>query len=381
MTNPTSIHGILAEFDTVDGILHAAEKVKQEGYRKWDCHAPFPVHGLDGAMGIRQTRLPWLVLVMGFAGCSGGILLQWWTNAHDYVYRISGKPDWSLPANIPVAFEMTILFAALTAFFSMWILNGFPRWYSPLFRAKCFTRATDDRFVLAIDARDDLFGEETRKLLESLSPSTIEMIEAPIEDGKIPLKLKGILGIALTLLLLPPAMIANARFTKSTQPRVHIVPNMDTQVTHRGQEASDFFADGQAMRLPISGTYAQEDDRLIGEQVGFWTGKENGAYLSSIPMDVTPEFEDRGRARFGIYCSACHAVNGSGQGTVHLRAQELLSKTWVGPTDLRTDAIKQQAPGQLFESISNGIRNMPSYSSQIPAADRWAIVQYLKESL
>ena len=117
---------------------------------------------------------------------------------------------------------------------------------------------------------------------------------------------------------------------------------------------------------------------MIGDQEGFWTGKENGAYLASIPMDVTSTMTERGADRFAIYCSACHAADGSGQGVVHQRAQELTMKNWVPPTDLRADLVTQQTPGQLFESISVGIRNMPGYSSQISAADRWAIVQYLK---
>ena len=118
------LYGVMAEFDDVTTLCNAADKVRDAGYTKWDCHTPFPVHGLDDLMGIKFTKLPWVVLIMGLTGCSLAVLMQWWMNAVDYPYDISGKPQWSLPANIPVIFEMTVLFSAFTAFFGMWIANG-----------------------------------------------------------------------------------------------------------------------------------------------------------------------------------------------------------------------------------------------------------------
>jgi hypothetical protein len=101
--------GVLGEFNDVDSVARAARTVRRAGFTRWDVHSPFPIHGIDYAMGIRPTRLPWIVLGAGLTGLSGGILLQWWTNAFDYPFFISGKPVWSLPANIPVIFELTIL--------------------------------------------------------------------------------------------------------------------------------------------------------------------------------------------------------------------------------------------------------------------------------
>jgi len=172
------IYGLLVEFETVDQLLDAAERVRDEGYTRWDCHAPFPVHGLDGAMGIRQSKLPLLVFAAGLAGAAGGILLQWFTNAFDYPFLISGKPLFSLPANIPVAFETTILFAAISALVGMLALNGLPQLTHPLFANRSFKRATDDRFFISIEARDPLFDPaKTRELLESVSDQPVEEIE------------------------------------------------------------------------------------------------------------------------------------------------------------------------------------------------------------
>lgn len=171
--------GLLAEFDDVPSLVQACEAVRDAGYARWDAHTPFPVHGLNDAMGLRPTRLPWLVLVGGVVGAAGALLLQWWTNAVDYPYNISGKPLFSLPANIPVTFEGTILVAALCAFFGMLVLNGLPTWYHPLLRSERFRRTTADRFFISIQASDPRFHRErTRGFLESLGATHVE----PIED-------------------------------------------------------------------------------------------------------------------------------------------------------------------------------------------------------
>lgn len=167
--------GLLAEFDSVDGILAAAEKVRDAGYRRWDVHTPFPIHGMDDAMGIRPTILPWLVVMGGVAGLLGGLALQVYTNAIDYPMFVSGKPLVSLPAFIPVIFECTIAGAAFTAVFGMLVLNKLPMLYNPLFKSERFRRVTNDRFFIAVDATDPNFDEAaTERLLRSLNPINLE---------------------------------------------------------------------------------------------------------------------------------------------------------------------------------------------------------------
>ena len=168
----------LARFDKVDELLVAAAKVRDAGYTKWDAHTPFVIHGLDGAMGVKKTILPYVVFLAGLTGTTAGLLLQWFTNAFDYPFLISGKPLFSLPANIPVAFETTILFAAISSLVGMLALNGLPQLYHPLFRSRAFKRATDDRFFISIEVEDPLFDETgTRELLESLSDQPVEEVE------------------------------------------------------------------------------------------------------------------------------------------------------------------------------------------------------------
>ena len=126
------LFGYLVEFDKVDELLVGAAAVRDAGYTQWDAHTPFVIHGLDAAMGIKPTKLPFLVFGAGLTGCAAGIGLQWFTNAYDYPFLISGKPIFSLPANIPVAFEMTILFSAISALVGMLAFNGLPQLSHPL---------------------------------------------------------------------------------------------------------------------------------------------------------------------------------------------------------------------------------------------------------
>lgn len=171
-------YGYLAEFETVNGLVDACAAIRDAGYSRWDAHTPFPVHGLDSAMGLRTTKLPWIVFFAGLTGGGLGLLLQYWTAAVDYPLIISGKPLFSIPANVPITFEMTILFAALSAFISMLAINGLPQFYHPVFHSERFRRVTDDRFFISVEARDPRFREdETRKLLESLGPVQVERLE------------------------------------------------------------------------------------------------------------------------------------------------------------------------------------------------------------
>ncbi len=170
--------GLLAQFDTPGELLAAAEQVRDAGYRRWDTLTPFPVHGIERAMGLRDSRLPWFTLIAGLTGAATAILLQWWTNAVDYPLLISGKPMFSLPANIPIAFELTVLFAALATVGGLFLLCDLPRLWHPTLTSSRFRRVTTDGFFIWIEAVDESFDlERTETLLRSLGPSHVERVE------------------------------------------------------------------------------------------------------------------------------------------------------------------------------------------------------------
>lgn len=185
------VYGLMAEFTTPAQIMHAAEKVREADFRWWDCHTPFPVHGLDKAMGIKATILPIIVFFGGMTGTLLALALQMFTNSYSfelwvpptwvrgYDFLISGKPMVSLPAFIPVAFELTVLLAALTTVGCVLLLNGLPRLYHPCFKSLKFARATDDRFFIVIEARDPKFSRaRTEEFLRSLNPASVEALES-----------------------------------------------------------------------------------------------------------------------------------------------------------------------------------------------------------
>jgi hypothetical protein len=170
--------GLLGEFVDVQGVVDAARKTRAAGYKVWDVHSPFPIHGIDAVIGIRPTILPWLVTGGGLCGLVTGLGLQWFCNTFDYPFLVSAKPLFSLPADIPIIFECTVLFSALTAVFGMLALNRLPLLYNPLFKSARFKRVTNDRFFIWIDATDVKFDEKsTADFLTSVGAAAVERIE------------------------------------------------------------------------------------------------------------------------------------------------------------------------------------------------------------
>lgn len=187
--DPGKLYGLLAEFETPATILQAATQVRDEGYKWWDCHTPFPVHGLDKAMGLKPTILPVLVFLCGATGATLGFILQWFTNATNfdfwflvpvrgYDFLVSGKPVLSGSVYPVVMFELTILLSAIGAVVFMLMLNKLPWLYHPCFKSERFLRATDDRFFIVIEARDPKFyRRRTQAFLESLGATAVEALE------------------------------------------------------------------------------------------------------------------------------------------------------------------------------------------------------------
>ncbi len=178
MSEPSRLYGLLAEFENPARLIEASRSVRDAGYKRWDTFSPFPVHGIEAAMGLRDSRLPWVTFFAGAAGTGVAILMQWWMNAIDYKIVISGKPLFSLPANIPVAFELTILFASIATFLGMLGLNRLPQLYHPAFKSERFRRVTTDAFFVALEADDPAFElERTEQFLRSLGAVRIERLE------------------------------------------------------------------------------------------------------------------------------------------------------------------------------------------------------------
>lgn len=420
---------VIAEFPSVAAVTDAARKIRAAGILGWDVHSPFPIHGIDDVIGIRPTRLPWITLCAGATGICVALLMQWWMNAVDYPFWISGKPFFGLPAAVPVAFELMILFAAISTLVSMLLLNGLPRFSNPLFSSDRFLRATSDRFFICFDACDSTFDrEKIQALLTECHAMGVDECFAPTAfDKQGPTGIRAALAVVFVLALIPPALIAQKRSTTTTEPRFHAVPDMDFQPKFKPQRTSTLFADGRAMRPQIAGTIARgdlradsrlykglegpdgqkaladshrasdaqvvtrfvsadatESNRLVAQAdpaapaAGAPDPLDSMPWVKTFPVTVNSKTMKRGQERYNIYCAACHGLGGDGDGLVSRRALELEQGTWIKPTTFHSDNIRNQPIGRVFHSITNGVRKMPKYGDLIPVEDRWAIVLYVR---
>ena len=171
------VYGMLAEFKNPAELLHAAEAIHKAGYVHFDTHSPFPIHGMDKAMGLGNSKVGYVTLLGGITGLALATWLQWWTGQVDYPLNISGKPFFSIEPSVPVMFELTVLFSALATVAGMLALNGLPRPYNPIFYSKNFSRVTDDAFMVNIAASDANFDRaKTEAFLKELGGTNIEVV-------------------------------------------------------------------------------------------------------------------------------------------------------------------------------------------------------------
>jgi mono/diheme cytochrome c family protein len=477
--NEKKVHGVVAEYTSVDTLLSACRRVRDAGYEKTDAFTPFPVHGIDKALGIKPTVLPWIVLGAGVTGTATALVMQIWMNSIDYPYIISGKPLLSLPAFMPVAFELTVLFASFGAFFGMWALNGLPKFSNPVFTDPRFDRVTDDRFFLYIDSKDDQFDRGgVEKLLGDTDTDYVQTVVDDDSSDKVPKPFFMMWGLVVSLSIIPLLVVLKMRVSHSSQPRFHVFYDMDFSPAKDAQQYSTLFRDGRAMRPDVPGTVARGEEqanlnymtginmealaaidplraeRLVRRLNPYFQGEtepaqesiadeaaqsdkpsadkpsadkpsadkpsadkqsqgnepeqsprvagdddakkagesdakpaaakpsvmETTLWLDSNPLVLNEKVLADGRKYFGIYCSVCHGMNGSGNGLVNVRARKINAADWIPPSSLHQETLyaDKYPAGKLFSTISNGIRKMPGYAGQIKTRDRWAIVAYVR---
>ena len=166
-----------------------------------------------------------------------------------------------------------------------------------------------------------------------------------------------------------------ARATKSDLPRIHPIRDMGKQPKFKAQDVNPLFADRRAMRPLVPGTVAQND---LHPNEHLYRGVVSGEWATTFPMPVSDAVMRRGRERFDIFCAACHGRSGYGDGMTARRALALQTPGWVQPSSYHTDLVRGRPVGHIFNTITNGIRTMPSYSVQVPVEDRWAIIAYVR---
>ena len=391
---------------------------------------------------------PFIVLGIALGAVFLGLGMQWYTNGGSiggvsteeapvfpgYPFKISGKPYFSLPANIPITFEVIVLSSSFATFFGMWFLNKLPLLANPLHRISRFKRATNDKFFLMIEQRDDKFNRDsTEAQMNEWGAVAIEECRQDLADNKLPSCLRLIALLGVILLMFPPVVIFRSMGMTNRAPRLHFMPDMDWQDKSKTQTVSpimvndkSLFADERAMRSPVDGSVARGQldadtemyqgikkdyvpsaadapavsvttaSKLVRTSLGPNQDQDNAPadppaedvsmFITTFPggIDVDEELLARGRNRFNIYCSACHGYSGNGDGLVNKRALALAATgkaTWTTAKSFHDPVVKdpEKNPiGRIFDTITNGRATMGPYRSQIPVADRWAIVAYVK---
>ena len=269
----------MAEYSDEHQLLEAARKVRDSGYTDTDAFTPFPVHGIDHALGIKPTVLPFIVLCCGFTGLCLALAMQYWMNGVDYMYIISGKPMGITPASIPVSFEMTILFSAFSTFLGMIALNKLPRFSNPVFTSPRFDRATDDKFFLYVSASDKYYNRESvKELLGGTAPDVLEEVVDDSSPAELPRFVW--LGALLFVLagLIPLMIVLNIRESFSDKPRFHVFLDMDFQPKKKAQQQTTVFADGRTMRPQVVGTVGRGQ---LEEQDAFYLGYDPNALAAT----------------------------------------------------------------------------------------------------
>lgn len=172
------LYGIVAEFDTPEEIMEAARAARAEGYTRTDAYTPFAVEGLDEELGMKPTRLGWVMLLAGTAGLFLGFFMQWYANVVHYPLNIGGRPFNSWPNFIVITFEVTVILSSFAVGLAMLLRNGLPRLYHPIFNAPNFENVTRDKFFLCIESKDPRFDpDSTRRFLEGLRPTRVSEVE------------------------------------------------------------------------------------------------------------------------------------------------------------------------------------------------------------
>lgn len=364
--NEQHLFAITALFDSPEEIVHAAQEASKAGYTRFDVNTPYPVHGMDKAMRLKPSRIGVFALVFGLLGVFSAVGFMTWVTLVNYPLVIGGKPFWSWPAFVPIAFEVTVILASVLTVVTMIVLYfRFPNNAHPLHDTPYMKRVSSDKFGINIQADDPKFDEkEIRAFLGRIGGKEISPIYFDAEEFEHGQKLfdPKFLGV-----LAVTALVVSATTYVVFNKVLYMEPFswMSAQEKLKAQQPSELFKDGIGMRPPVEGTVAR------GFLPYAFKGKpdEAGRFLAN-PLLPTKEVLERGKSRYMTFCSPCHG--NFGRGDSRLQGQ------FPNPPTLHSDKVRNWPAGNIYHVMTDGQNIMPSYATQISKDDRWAIVQYIR---
>lgn len=359
------LYGYTGIFDTPDDIIHAAEKVAGEGYKKFDVNTPYPVHGMDAAMKLAPSKLGYAALVFGLSGTFSALAIIYFMSVIDYAIIIGGKPFFSYPAFIPIIFEVTVLAASIGTVVTMIALFfKFPNLSHPLHDTDYMKKVSSDKYGVCLQADDAKFTEEgAKELLSKLNAKDISPIYFADESEEK----QTVLEPKFISILILVAIVVSGGTYITLNKLMYMTPfnwmmYQDKQVP---QERNALFADGFGMRPPVEGTVSRGN---VPYQ--FKGQPELAATLLKNPL--TPDIETLalGKEKYDIYCSPCHGYFAEGDSR--------LNGQFPNPPSLHSEKSRNWSDGSIYHVIADGQNIMPSYATQLTRQERWATVLYIR---
>jgi hypothetical protein len=361
------LYAVNALFTTPDDIISAAKAVNAAGYTQYDIHTPYPVHGMDRAMGLPETKLGFTTLVAGILGAVGMISFASWVAIIDYPQVIGGKPYWSWPAFVPVTYEIAVLLAVLLTVGAMiTFFFKFPNISHPLHDTPYMKNVSADKYGVSIQAEDPKFNEqEVKDLLKKLGGS-VELIHYSEEF----LTFKPRLFEPRFILLLIGIAVVSAGGGYVTWNKLMFMPPFDWMMEQprvNAQSSSLFYKDGFGMRPPVEGTVARgftPYPYTIADKT------DSVGLLLANPLLPTKQVLELGKQKYLTFCSPCHGNFGSGDSR--------LAGQFPNPPTLHSDKVRDWPDGSIYHVITVGQNVMPAYKYQVTRDERWAIVHYVR---
>jgi mono/diheme cytochrome c family protein len=362
MSNTFAVLGL---FSDGQSIVEAAKQIRPRKLGRLEAYTPYPVHGLDKAIGLPASGLGKLVLAMGLLGAFLALLFEGWTSAIDYPLITGGKALFSWQAFVPVMFEVTVLFATFTAGLGMlFLFNKLPFFGHPVLHAKAISGITRDKLALSIESDGASFDTEAAKqaLLEHGAES-VEVVPLPAWD-----KLLSLTGLLRTIGAVVAACVVAGAGIYGAIKVVPIVPpmfRMHNQPKLNAFRKTDLFADGRGMRPAVAGTVARGH-----LPPAFATPEEAGAMLTN-PLPLDAKNAARGRKVFNDHCAVCHGDVGDG-------VAQLSRAYGAKPKNLLSNELREKSDGYIYGVLVRGKNAMPSYAPDLDESDRWAVVNYVR---
>ena len=361
---PERPFAVLGLFDSADALMKAIPQVRESKLGKVEAYTPYPIHGIDEALGLRRSPLGGMVLVMGVLGAITALGFEYWISAIDYPIVTGGKAPGSWEAFIPIMFEVTVLFATFTAGLGMLLLlNKLPFFGHPVLASKAIADITRDRFALAIEAEGEgMDPEAAEAILRAAGATDIERLPMPSREAFITsaFVLRALGGIFVACAGAGLLMYWAVKLFPVLPPMSHI----QNQPRLNAQQPSSFFKDGRGMRMPVEGTVARGH-----LPIGVASQEEAAALVNPLPRSKA--VFALGRKAFQNRCEVCHGAVGNGQGS--------LTAAFGGkPANLQAQQFRDYPDGKIYWAITMGKNAMPAHAADLTETQRWAVVHYVR---